>query len=127
MLLAFWDWVTSSSAVNLGTFLVGLSAFLGAVGGVVLYWRDQKLRRSTWLSELYKRFYESERYRDIRQHLDFGDLEALEDLIRLDQSGGKLNQSQRDLYDRFTDYLNFFEYAVYLKQTGQITDEDLKA
>ena len=54
-------------------------------------------------------------------------MEVLEELIRLDESGGKLDQSQKDLYDGFTDYLNFFEYAVYLEQTGQLTDEDLKA
>ena len=65
MCAGLWDWVTSDSALNLGTFLVSLSAVFGAVGGMFLYWRDQKLRRSKWLADLYNRFYESERYRDI--------------------------------------------------------------
>ena len=122
--MSVWEWMFSTCALNFGTFLVGISAFLGGAWGLYLYWREQGFRRARWLTDLYTRFYETSRYRKVRRLLDFEQTKELSRIIDKDRKDQELNGEEIKLFDRFTDYLNFFEYILYLKENGQVTGKD---
>jgi hypothetical protein len=65
--------------------------------------------------------YEVERYRTVRDVLDYRtERELFEIYAHL------RDESQSDLVDNLWDYLNFFEFVAGLVELKQITSEDLK-
>ena len=115
----------------LGQFLSGLGA-IGLAG--LAFWARQSYRRQVnleqmrWLQQLYDSFYNSDRYRAVRQVIDFDDLDqTLELLRRGDADPYQLSLPERTQLDQFTDYLNFFEWVAFLEEEGQLTFEQLDA
>jgi hypothetical protein len=90
------------------------------------YHKQTKLERLKWLQQLYESFYKDNRYRPMRQRIDFDDLDDLLPLLRKNETRSeKLSQAQRDQLDEFTDYLNFFEWIAFLEHKGQLPFKDL--
>jgi hypothetical protein len=111
-----------------GTVLVGLMAVYAAIQGINEYSNRTRTERMRWLEEFYERFYENKRFRVIRQLIDFDDFAAIRSLLERDKlAEASFDQLERDLFDDFTDYLNFFEMLVYLKKKGQILEEELES
>jgi hypothetical protein len=111
-----------------GTVLVGLMAVYAAIQGVKEYRNRTRTERMRWLEEFYERFYENKRFRVIRQLIDFDDFAGIRSLLERDTlAGASFDQLERDLFDDFTDYLNFFEMLVYLGNRGQIQREELES
>jgi hypothetical protein len=111
-----------------GWVLVGLMAIYAAVQGVKEYRGRTRTERMRWLEEFYERFYENKRFRVIRQLIDFDDFAGIRSLLERDKvSEASFDQLERDLFDDFTDYLNFFEMLVYLGNRGQILEEELES
>jgi hypothetical protein len=113
----------------LGQFLSGL----GTLGLFVLgLWARQSYRRQVnleqmrWLQQLYDSFYNSDRYKEMRQAIDFDELEqTIELLRRADAEPHQLSLPERARVDQFTDYLNFFEWLAYLEEQKQLTFQQL--
>jgi hypothetical protein len=109
----------------IGQFLSGLGA-IGLAGLAV--WARQSYRRQVnveqmrWLQQLYDGFYNSDRYKSIRQIIDFDELEqTLELLRRGDADPHQLSLPERAQVDELTDYLNFFEWLAFLEEEKQLT------
>jgi hypothetical protein len=115
-MMSLQDWA------DVATVGAGLAALIVAFSALVAYWqfaRNSRAQRAQWLVSLFERFYERDIYRDVRRDLEWN-------------QGGTINQSiESDEYDAFeekwTDYLNFFELIAYLREIGQLSDEDIKA
>lgn len=117
--LAAWG----SYVTGWGTMILGLAALYAGVQAVREYRARARLERGRWMTELFHKFYEGKGgYRLIRQKIDYDDLQDVFALIRKDVSGDTFSQEEKDLFDQFTDYLNFFEYVAYL-----VGEEQLKA
>lgn len=96
-----------------------ISYIIGAIAAIlaaVAYRKNARLERSRWLTQLYEKFYERDGLKHVRDSLDQepADHPAVLKLVREEQSS-------------FTDYLNFFEYVVYLKSQKQLTEDDVNA
>ena len=113
----------------LGQLLSGLGTL--AVAALALwarqnYRRQVNLEQMRWLQQLYDSFYNSDRYRAVRQAVDFDELDqTLELLRRGDADPHQLSLPERTQLDQFTDYLNFFEWVAFLEKEGQLTFEQL--
>jgi hypothetical protein len=109
----------------LGQFLSGLGTIVLAALGLWArrnYRRQVNLEQMRWLQQLYDSFYNSERYKEVRQVIDFDELgQTLELLRRGDADPHQLSLPERAKLDQFTDYLNFFEWLAYLEEEKQLT------
>jgi hypothetical protein len=77
------------------------------------YRTNSKRERAKWAVQLYEKFYEGTRYRELREALD------------CDADNTSVKQLVRDESAEFTDYLNFFELVCFLAQTDQISELDV--
>jgi hypothetical protein len=82
--------------------LIALVGTPAAAGWAVWnYRRSLKLKRATWMKDLYEKFYEQERLKEVRGVLDGDDERKISEMVLKEGSA-------------FTDYLNFFEFLAYL-------------
>lgn len=91
---------------------LGLIAIVIAALG---YFRQLKIKKGEWLQLLFEKFYENNNYKDVRKWLDNGDIEKK---ITLDNSIS-------DEEEKFTDFLNFFEFIATLESERQISKTDV--
>jgi hypothetical protein len=109
-----------------------LGQLLSGVGTIVLaalglwarrnYRRQVNLEQMRWLQQLYDSFYNSDRYKEVRQLIDFDELaQTMELLRRGDSNPHQLSLPERARVDQFTDYLNFFEWLAFLQEEKQLT------
>lgn len=110
-----------------GTGTIVLSFLSGsAVVGFLGFRNQLRLQKIRWLQELYSDFYSSDHYRQVRQRIDFADIDDLVLLLDKSDSDPKsLSQTERAQVDQFTDYLNFFEWIAFLEKKGQFSLEDV--
>jgi hypothetical protein len=93
-----------------------LVKILGAVGIIiaVLNYRNQvRIKRAELLKSLYEKFYENHIYKEVRVWLDYGHLHAR--LTVEDVATREINE------EKFTDFLNFFEFIGVLYTSNQLT------
>jgi hypothetical protein len=80
-------------------------------------YRSQRIiKKGEWLKSLFEKFYESPTYKEVRRWLDNKELET------------KINSDDNSVTDndeKFTDFLNFFEFIANLEQDHQITRPDV--
>lgn len=102
-------------AKELAQILYYLGAGVAAVGAFLVYRHNSRLERPRWATMLFDKFYETEKYKEIRSTLDtYADTEAVEELVLREE-------------DKFTDYLNFFEYVAFLKACKQLRRREVEA
>jgi gamma-glutamylcyclotransferase (GGCT)/AIG2-like uncharacterized protein YtfP len=113
-----------------------VAELLTAVGTIVLsstaifaffsYRRQNKREKLRWLQQLYEQFYNQNRYKPVRQRIDFDDLDDLLPLLYQTQT---MSQSptpeDRNKIDEFTDYLNFFEWIAFLESKNALSYKDI--
>ncbi|HEY6306212.1 MAG TPA: hypothetical protein VI488_07095 [Candidatus Angelobacter sp.] len=116
---------------SIGQFLSGIGIFFLLITAWVAYKNysyHTQLERLKWLSQLFESFYSSDRYRAVRQQIDFDDIEGLLSLLRRsDSEPAELRSEERAQVDLFTDYLNFFEWIAFLESKEQLAFEDVDA
>lgn len=88
-------------------------AICAAIGAVLTYRNNSRRERAKWVAQLYEKFYESNRYKTMRDKLD----------CPTDSDDVKTSVKNED--SEFTDYLNFFELVAFLIQTKQIHKSDV--
>jgi hypothetical protein len=109
----------------LGQLLSGLGTIV--LSGLALwarksYRRQVNLEQMRWLQQLYDSFYNSDRYKGVRQVIDFDELGQTMELLRRGEADPhQLSLPERAQIDQFTDYLNFFEWLAYLEKEKQLT------
>jgi hypothetical protein len=81
-----------------------IAASLAVLGAAWTYRSNYRLEQSRWASTFYEKFYETTRYKEMRELLD-----CPPDSAKV----GRIIESEDP---RFTDYLNFFEHiAIFTK------------
>ena len=106
---------------KLATIAAALVGAIGAAFAVNAYRQSVRLKRAEWLQKLYQQFYELERYKTVREILDYRPERELSEIY------AHLNdESKGVLVDQLWDYLNFFEFVAGLLKLKQIASEDLK-
>jgi hypothetical protein len=91
----------------LGTLIVGMSAFW-------IYRRNSRLERARWAAELYKEFYQKVELKSVRDKLDCS------------TDADEVNQLVISETTEFTDYLNFFEYVLFLMNSKQLKRSEIE-
>lgn len=89
---------------------------LGGIGFIVavLSYRNQvRIKRAEWLKSLYEKFFESLIYKEVRVWLDYDHLHA-----KLSVEDAVLREANEE---KFTDFLNFFEFIGVLHFSGHLT------
>ena len=80
----------------------------------LLNYRNQvRIKRAELVKSLYEKFFENNSYKEVRVWLDYGHLHA-----RLTVEDG---QQQEINEEKFTDFLNFFEFIGVLYTSRQLT------
>lgn len=113
------DW---SRAADIATTVTGLIAVLGGSAAFFQYRQSVRTRRAELLSSLHEKFFESGRYEEVRQLLDYPEqpgYAALQSAVTL----GTFHPLANELYR----YLNFFELLASLRILGQISDKEILA
>jgi gamma-glutamylcyclotransferase (GGCT)/AIG2-like uncharacterized protein YtfP len=102
-----WDHAKFIAEI-VSTLVAGGSAALAAK----TYWANSSRERAKWAVQLYEKFYETDRYRKVRDDLD----EEPDNLATLWRVAAE--------DDDFIDYLNFFELVVFLARSKQLSWAD---
>jgi hypothetical protein len=72
------------------------------------------LEQAKWLSTFYDKFYESDKYKYVRDLLDSDGVEEIRVMVESEDS-------------KFTDYLNFFEHVAIFAWSKQLRTDDVEA
>lgn len=101
------DWL------DIGIKAIGLLAVVIAALG---YFKQSKIKKGEWLQSLFEKFYESENYKEVRKWIDNHEIESK---ITLDDT------QISDDEEKFTDFLNFFEFIANLESEKQVSLKDV--
>lgn len=99
-------------------FVGVLGAAFGVVAAAVATWtyhKNSARQRAQWAVQLYEKFYESDRYRKMRDALD------------CESDSAEISELVSSEGPEFTDYLNFFELMAYLSESKQVSRTDILA
>lgn len=108
-----------------GIALAGLIAGSIVSGlGVLQYSASIRFQRAEWLRKLYREFYAEPQLKAVRALLDSDKgKKQISDI--LEKSEKSLSEEESKVCESFNDYLNFFEFMLYLKKIKAITDADI--
>ncbi len=96
---------------EIGYYIVAICA---AIAAVIVYYQNRRLEQARWASTFYEKFYEGQKYTNVRVLLDSFDLQNIEKLVDEEPI-------------EFNDYLNFFEHIAIFAESGQLTSGDVEA
>jgi len=100
--------------------LGGLVAVLGVPLAFWTYRRSVRTKRAEWLASLHEKFFETDRYTQIRRVLDYREEPHYAQLAIAVQAG-----THHSLADELWRYLNFFEFLAGLHQLRQISETEI--
>jgi hypothetical protein len=98
------------NSVDIGLKVLG---GLGIIVTVLNYRNQVRIKRAELLKSLYEKFFENSMYKEVRVWLDYGHLH--DRLTITDQVQREVNE------EKFTDFLNFFEFIGVLYTSNQLT------
>ncbi len=111
-----------------GTFVLGFGAIYAVFHGVEEYRARTDAERLRWLSQLQIVFFEGRTFSFVRRKIDYEELDDVVALLRRDRDPhAKFEPEEKELFDKFTDYLNFFEFIAYLIYEKQMLRKDVEA
>lgn len=88
-----------------------ISVYIAAIS----YRRQRIIRKGEWLKSLFEKFYENPTYKDVRRWLETKELET-----KINSEDNLVSADD----EKFTDFLNFFEFIANLENDHQITTTD---
>ena len=93
--------------------VAGLGAMVAVLVAVINYRAQTRLKQAEWLKSLFEKFFEGSTYKEVRVWLDYGTLHD-----RLTTGDPTLRQQNEE---KFTDFLNFFEFIGVLYARNHLT------
>ena len=110
--------MTITAWVEWGARIVaGLGAGLGITIAAINYRQQTRIKQAEWMKSLFEKFFEGSMYKEVRVWLDYGVLH--ERLAVTDAAQRQQNE------ERFTDFLNFFEFIGVLHSRGHLPLEEV--
>src|SRR5258708_28779192 len=106
------NWIEMAAKVMSG--LGGLGFFIAAFS----YRNQVSIRQAEWLKSLFEKFFENTTYKEVRSWLDYGVLHE-----RLNIGDAVVRQQNEE---KFTDFLNFFEFIGVLHSRGHLPLEQVR-
>ncbi|MEP6467663.1 MAG: hypothetical protein ABJB05_15240 [Parafilimonas sp.] len=103
----FKDWVEVISKITVA---------IGVIIAALNYRNQTKTKRAEWLRTLFEKFYENENYKEIRRWIESGEI-----CTKINLTDNALSEAD----EKFTDYLNFFEFIATLESEGQLKEKDV--
>ncbi len=115
----FFD-LSAEKVTAFSTLLIAIATF---VVGIPAYWQYKKnteIRNTELLISLYHKFFENK-----------GDLKVVRKWIdsvpvKNKENFEKVKRDDETFEEKFTDYLNFFQLMVVLKNSGQIQENEIR-
>jgi len=105
------SWELLKSILEAAYYLI---ASVAVIFAYYTYRKNSRLEQARWASNFYEKFYETDRYKEVRNLLDCPtDLTKVNNLIEAESP-------------EFTDYLNFFEHIVIFTESGQLNKQDVE-
>jgi len=95
----------------------GVGALVAVIVAVVNYRAQTRLKQAEWLKSLFEKFFEDSNYKEVRMWLDYGHLHD-----RLTVEGQRFREINEE---KFTDFLNFFEFLAVLHARKHLTKEQV--
>ena len=93
--------------------LIKIAGVVGIIIALLNYRSQVRIKRAELVKSLFEKFFENDSYKEVRVWLDYGHLRA-----RLNVE----DQAQREINEeKFTDFLNFFEFIGVLYTSNQLT------
>lgn len=96
-----------------GKLVAGAGALVAVIVAVVNYRYQTRLKQADWLKSLFEKFFENTTYKEVRVWLDYGTLHE-----QLTVGDAMLRQVHEE---KFTDFLNFFEFIGVLYARGHLS------
>lgn len=93
--------------------IAGAGALIAVLVAVFNYRAQTRLKQAEWLKSLFEKFFENSTYKEVRVWLDYGHLHSR--LTVADSGQREINE------EKFTDFLNFFEFIGVLHARGHLT------
>ena len=103
----------------MGKGVAGAAALIAVLVAVVNYRHQTKLKQAEWLKSLFEKFFEGPAYKEVRVWLDYSMLHE-----RLTVSDAALRMANEE---KFTDFLNFFEFIGVLYSRKHLSLEQVYA
>ena len=94
--------------------IASLGTLVAAFIALWVYKRNSRLERARWASTLYEKFYEK------------NELKLMRDALDCTRDSEEINQTVTREDSNFTDYLNFFEYIAFLRDSRQLKDSEIE-
>ena len=94
-----------------------LVAAIGILIAALNYRSQTRTKRAEWLKSLFQMFYEKNDYKEVRVWLDSGELEK-----KVNIKNSPITKDD----EKFTDFLNFFEFIAKLEEEKQLKLGDVK-
>jgi hypothetical protein len=105
------DYTSLSDLKDIATIVGALAALFA----IYVYFRNSRLERACWLGSLYEKFYERNNLKEVSEVLDCDTGDSPE-----------INKLVNEGSQRFTDYLNFFEFVAVLGKSGQLKQYEIE-
>jgi len=97
--------------------IAGTGALVAVLMAVFNYRAQTKLKQAEWLKSLFEKFFENSTYKEVRVWLDYGHLHG-----KLTVEDMALRETNEE---KFTDFLNFFEFIGVLYSRRHLTIEQV--
>jgi len=107
--------MTLTEIKDIAAIVGPIFTFFAVVWAAYVYNKNSRLERAKWLASLYEKFYEKDHLKAIRDKLDCDDDVSLE-IPKLISEGSA----------KFSDYLNFFEFVAFLKNSKQLKYQEVE-
>jgi hypothetical protein len=97
--------------------LAKIIASIGVLIAAFSYYRQVRIKHAEWLNSLFEKFFENQCYKEVRGWLDYDEL---------DQKLKTQNDNiKRENEEKFTDFLNFFEFIGVLYFRKELNLEEV--
>ncbi len=113
----------------LGQMMLGVGALVGGAWALFNYQRSRRFEAARWLQGVFRDFYLSDRFKDVRELLEYNYPERTSPLLerRITDRHVPITIEEMNLLRDLDTLLNYFEHILYLENEGQLSRKDRRA
>jgi gamma-glutamylcyclotransferase (GGCT)/AIG2-like uncharacterized protein YtfP len=121
--------MSSQGWYALGEMLLGVGAVSAGIWALYNYYRTRRFEAARWLQGVFRDFYLSSQFNDVRELLEYNYPERAGPLLerRITDRHVPITTEEMRLLQDLDTLLNYFEHVLYLELEGQIHQRDRQA